>query len=42
MAIPKNEQDTHRQYARYAVHCLGLVASVKSQDARINREMAAE
>ena len=41
MAIPKN--DTHKDYVRYAEHCLNMVSSIKYQDARvINREMAAE
>jgi hypothetical protein len=41
MAIPKIDQ--HKQYARYAAHCLNLVASTKDQDSRgINREMAVE
>jgi hypothetical protein len=41
MAIPKN--DTHKDYMRYATHCLDLVPVTKDQDLRaINREMAAE
>ena len=41
MPAPKN--DKHKDYARYAAHCLDLVSSIKSQDDRaINREMAAE
>jgi hypothetical protein len=41
MAIPKKEQ--HKQYTRYAAHCLDLVTSIESRDDRtINREMAAE
>jgi hypothetical protein len=41
MAVPKN--DKHREYVRYAEHCLDLVPSVADQDSRaINREMAAE
>jgi hypothetical protein len=41
MAIPKNGK--HKEYARYAAHCLNLVASTRDQDSRcINREMAAE
>jgi len=41
MAIPKIGK--HKEYARYAAHCLNLVASTKDQDSRcINREMAAE
>ena len=35
--------DKHKEYARYAAHCLNLVATIKDQDDRaINREMAAE
>jgi hypothetical protein len=41
MAIPKN--DTHKDYVRYAAHCLEMVPATKDHDARaINREMAAE
>jgi len=41
MAIPKNDQ--HKEYTRYAEHCLDLVTSIKSQDDRtINHEIAAE
>ena len=41
MAALKN--DKHKEYARYAAHCLNLVPAIKDQDARtINREMAAE
>ena len=41
MAIPKN--DKHKEYARYAEHCLHLVTVAQDQDARaIQREMAAE
>jgi hypothetical protein len=41
MAIPKN--DKHKEYVRYAAHCLDMVPATKDQDARaINREMAAE
>ncbi len=41
MAIPNKEQ--HKEYTRYAAHCLDLVTSIKSQNDRtINREMAAE
>jgi hypothetical protein len=41
MPIPKN--DTHKNYVRYAEHCLNLVPTIKDQDVRaINREMAAE
>jgi hypothetical protein len=41
MAKPKD--DKHKDYARYAAHCLGMVTTTKDQEARaINREMAAE
>jgi hypothetical protein len=41
MAIPKS--DKHKDYARYAAHCLNMVPTTKDQDARaLNREMAAE
>ena len=41
MRTPKN--DKHKEYVRYAEHCLNMVAATKHQDARIiNREMAAE
>jgi len=41
MAISKNEK--HKEYARYAEHCLTMVTSTKDQNAgAINREMAAE
>jgi hypothetical protein len=35
--------DKHKEYARYAAHCLNIVPTTKDQDDRaINREMAAE
>ena len=41
MAKPKN--DTHKDYVRYAAHCLEMTGATKDQEARsINREMAAE
>jgi hypothetical protein len=41
LATPKN--DKHKEYARYAEHCLNMVAATKDQGSRcINREMAAE
>ncbi len=41
MAEPKN--DKHKNYTRYAAHCLNVVPAIKDQDDRaINREMAAE
>jgi hypothetical protein len=33
----------HKEYARYAVHCLKMVTAAKDRDSRsIQREMAAE
>jgi hypothetical protein len=33
----------HKEYARYAEHCLNMVVSTRDQESRcINREMAAE
>jgi hypothetical protein len=41
MAAPKN--DKHKQYARYATHCLKVVFAIPDQEYRtIQREMAAE
>jgi hypothetical protein len=41
MAIPMNYK--HKEYARYAAHCLNIMSTTKDQDARaINREMATE
>ena len=41
MPIPKN--DKHKDYARYAAHCLDMVTTTKDQEARaINREMASD
>ena len=41
MAIPKGEK--HKEYARYAAHCLNTVTITKDRDSRtIQREMAAE
>ena len=41
MAVPKN--DKHKEYARYAAHCLGVVPALsKQEDRAINREMAVE
>ena len=44
MLIPKNEKnDKHKEYARYAEHCLKLVPRIPDQVYRsIQREMAAE
>jgi hypothetical protein len=41
MAIPND--DKHKEYDRYAVYCLLMVAAVPDQESRnIQREMAAE
>jgi hypothetical protein len=41
MAVSKNEK--HKEYARYAAHCLELVPAIPDQEYRaIQREMAAE
>jgi hypothetical protein len=41
MAIPKNEK--HKEYVRYAEHCLNMVTSAGDREIRtIQREMAAE
>ena len=41
MTVPKN--DTHKDYARYAEHCLNMVAATTDQELRrIQREMANE
>jgi hypothetical protein len=41
MAIPKN--DKHRQYSRYAAHCLQMASAAKDQEiCTIQREMTAE
>jgi hypothetical protein len=41
MAISKN--DKHKEYARYAVHCLDTVPKIPDREYRaIQREMAAE
>jgi hypothetical protein len=43
MAAPKNGKQKHKDYVRYAMHCLNLVPAIKDRDDRaINREMAAE
>jgi hypothetical protein len=39
--MPKS--DTHKDYVRYAEHCLNMVTVAKDQESRaIQREMAAE
>ena len=41
MAVPKKSK--HKDYARYAAHCLGLSPALTDREDRaINREMAAE
>ena len=41
MAIPKDEK--HKQYARYAAHCLNMLTITKDQESRaVQREMAVE
>jgi hypothetical protein len=41
MAIPN--KDKHKEYVRYAAHCLGMAPATTGQDAGIiQREMAAE
>jgi hypothetical protein len=41
MAVRQNNK--HKEYSRYAAHCLDMLASLKDQDCRdIQREMAAE
>ena len=41
MTMPKN--DKYKEYARYAEHCLNMVAATRDQESRsIQREMAAE
>jgi hypothetical protein len=41
MAIPTSYK--YKEYARYAAHCLNMVAATKDQESRvINREMAVE
>ena len=41
MANSKN--DKHKEYARFAAHCLGMVTVVRDQQSRsIEREMATE
>ena len=41
MAVPKN--DTYKDYAHYAEHCLNMMAETTDKELRrIQREMAAE
>jgi hypothetical protein len=41
--VPIPSSDKHKEYARYAAHCLAMVTAAKDQGSRaIQREMAAE
>jgi hypothetical protein len=41
--VPRPTSDKHKEYARYAAHCLDMVTVTKDQDSRdIQREMALE
>jgi hypothetical protein len=41
--MPVRKNNKHKEYARYAAHCLNLVVAAKDQESRsIQREMAAE
>jgi len=41
--MAKLTNDKHKEYARYAAHCLDMVPVTKDQEVRaLNREMAAE
>ena len=41
MAIPKGEK--HKEYTRYAAHCLNMLTITKDRESRtIQREMAVE
>jgi hypothetical protein len=41
MAVPN--KDKHKQYARYAAHCLGVAPALTvEEDRAVNREMAVE
>jgi len=41
MAIPKH--DKHKEYTRYAAHCLNMVTAARDRETRaIQREMATE
>jgi len=43
MTVPKYDKQRHREYARYAEHCLKMVPLAPDQEYRsIQREMAAE
>ncbi|MGB6540583.1 MAG: hypothetical protein WBF03_06865 [Xanthobacteraceae bacterium] len=41
--VPVPESDRHKDYVRYAEHCLNVVTATADQESRsIQREMAAE
>jgi len=41
--VPVPESDKHKDYVRYAEHCLNVVTATADQESRsIQREMAAE
>jgi hypothetical protein len=41
--MTKSNREKHKEYARYAAHCLNVLTIIKDQEARaIHREMAAE
>ena len=41
--MPVLKNNKHKEYARYAAHCLDMVVAAKDQESRsIQREMAAE
>jgi hypothetical protein len=41
--MPVLKNNKNKEYARYAAHCLNMVAAAKDQESRsIQREMAAE
>jgi len=41
--VPVPESDKHKDYVRYAEHCLNIVTATRDQESRsVQREMAAE
>ena len=41
--MPIRKSNKHKEYARYAAHCLNMLAATKDQAARaVHREMATE
>jgi hypothetical protein len=41
--MPAAKNDQHKEYARYAAHCLGMVTAASTEKSRsIQRAMAAE